>query len=123
MDTDFIREYLGLFVSVGIALLLGLFGNKDKKSKKRPQAQQPKRPAQAPRRPAQRAAAPAAARTPKVSKPDSVGASTLPTEGERVTRDLPRTPQPARNTPALKALDRDGLRNAVIWGEILKPKF
>lgn len=44
-------------------------------------------------------------------------------EGARVTADTPAPVRAVACRPALKPLDRDGLRNAVIWGEILKPKF
>ena len=124
MDTDFIREYLGLFIGIAVTVLVGLFGNKDKKSEKRPQTQHAKRPVQPQRRPAPRAAvAPVASTAPKAPASDFGSVAFLPPEGERVTRDVPQAPQPVKDRPTLKPLDRDGLRNAVIWGEILKPKF
>ena len=43
-------------------------------------------------------------------------------EGERVTHDPIKKPAPEPK-PSLKPLDRDQLRNAVIWGEILQRKF
>ncbi len=44
-------------------------------------------------------------------------------EGQRVTTDTPDNPHQQEQPRGLRPLDRDGLRNAVIWGEILKPKF
>lgn len=60
----------------------------------------------------------ASAPAPKYAPSIAIGSE----EGVRVTADEPM-PVAAAQAPRLKPLDADGLRNAVIWGEILQRKF
>lgn len=83
-----------------------------------PKPQTPKSKPPTQKRPARPAA------TPTAAKPFLAG-----NEGARVTssektpnREFPKTTA-AREPAALRQLSRDNLRNAVIWSEILRPKF
>ncbi|MDE6612900.1 MAG: hypothetical protein K2K22_10115 [Muribaculaceae bacterium] len=121
MDTDFISA----IVAVVIAVILGWAeraGKKAKLAKARQAASVQAEKKRAPRsmpKPARRKEMPEAA-------PAAPAASIVigSEEGGRVTADVPavHVDAPAKSA-TLKPLDADGLRNAVIWGEILQRKF
>ncbi|MDE6526256.1 MAG: hypothetical protein K2L75_03290 [Muribaculaceae bacterium] len=121
MDTDFISA----IVAVVIAVILGWAekaGKKAKLAKARQAASVQADKKRAPRpmpKPARRKEMPEAA-TAAPAASIVIGSE----EGGRVTADVPavHVDAPAKSA-TLKPLDADGLRNAVIWGEILQRKF
>lgn len=98
---------------------------------RRPEARReamPRREAPAPRQAMPRMAACVSSLTTPPAVPDEASVSTTAPapvgseEGQRVTADAP-LPEPERPAPAIEPPTLAELRRAVVWSEILKPKF
>lgn len=98
---------------------------------RRPEARReamPRREAPAPRQAMPRMAAFVSSLTTPPAVPDDASVSTTASapvgseEGQRVTADAPM-PEPERTAPAIEPPTLAELRRAVVWSEILKPKF
>ena len=122
-------DLTGIIIAVIVGACITFIENRGKAKKTRKAPQQ--KPVQ--RRP--RATAPARNRVPSAAaqqhthaapekKPVAPEPFISGEEGRRSTADKPAAHRPAKvPSRGLRPLDRDGLRNAVIWGEILRPKF
>ena len=123
------RDIIVTLIGVLVAVFLGWVENRGKAAKAKKAAKPAPRPKPTaaahthvkPARPEKVAIKkPAPAPAPAPAKAAATFLNT--SEGERVTHDPIKKPAPEPK-PSLKPLDRDQLRNAVIWGEILQRKF
>lgn len=133
MDTDLIAAIAGVLLAVFIGWAERAAAGKTRKGK--PAARKTPKPVrQQPARKVQHAAAPKPAPARKAERPAAVATAPAPfldssAEGARIPRSALKEESARRSAgidtprPRIAHPSKNGLRNAVIWGEILRRKY
>lgn len=117
MDFDDFKELLTTFAVILVTAFFGYFAEAVKKKKQRLQSHAQTERSRIESEPYQSIQTPPA----PVDEKNTPAISSSFIEGERVTKDTPTETVKTENN--ICELGREGLRRAVIWSEILSPKF